>query len=164
VAHPATVVEGRHISALFQHLLTRTALAQTSTVEAYTTGEGAALASVHLVSVGPASDCGSRHDRRGRYSCLCTLVRLVLRAPLCWRARNLKALPRTLFARSLCAQPTIVKAGTTGEGAALPLFALSAWAQPATVSADTSGKGASMASVLLVDVGPASHCGCGHDR
>jgi hypothetical protein len=48
--------------------------------------------------------------------------------------------------------------GTTVEGAALASFARSAWSQEATVVAGTTGDSADVASVLLVDVGPACHC------
>jgi hypothetical protein len=40
-----------------------------------------------------------------------------------------------------------------------PLFAFTARAQPATVVAYTKVEGAALASVLLVGVGSASHCG-----
>ena len=40
-----------------------------------------------------------------------------------------------------------------------PLFDRSAWAQPAIILADTSDEGAAVASVRLVDVGSASHYG-----
>jgi hypothetical protein len=43
-----------------------------------------------------------------------------------------------------------------------PLFGRSAWAQPATVVAGNTGEGVSLASVRLVGVGSASHCGGGH--
>jgi hypothetical protein len=78
-----------------------------------TTGEGAALA----FSLG----------RRG------------IRKPLWWRARQVRALFRPLFARSALTQPATVVAGTTGEGAGL-------------------------AYDRLIDVGPGSHCGGGHER
>jgi hypothetical protein len=58
---------------------------------------------------------------------------------LWWRARQVRAMLWPLLARSACAQPTSVLAGTKGVGAAL-------------------------ASVLLAVVGSDSHC-CGeHDR
>ena len=42
-----------------------------------------------------------------------------------------------------------------------PLFARSAWAQPATVVAGTTVEGTTLASVLFVGVGTASHYGSG---
>jgi hypothetical protein len=43
-----------------------------------------------------------------------------------------------------------------------PLFARTAWSQTATVVADTTVEGAALASVRLVGVGSANHCGGGH--
>jgi hypothetical protein len=40
-----------------------------------------------------------------------------------------------------------------------PLYACSAWAEAATVVADTTGGSAALASVRLVGMGSASHCG-----
>jgi hypothetical protein len=45
-----------------------------------------------------------------------------------------------------------------------PLFAWSAWAQTATVVAGKRGEGAALASVRLVGMGSARHCGAGHNR
>ena len=45
-----------------------------------------------------------------------------------------------------------------------PLFARLEWAQPASVVAGMSDQGAALIYVRLVGVGPASHCGGGHDR
>jgi hypothetical protein len=53
---------------------------------------------------------------------------------------------------------------TSVEGAALASFARSAWSQEATLVAGTTGDAADVASVLFVDVGPASHCGAGKKR
>jgi hypothetical protein len=47
----------------------------------------------------------------------------------------------------------------TGRLLLWPLFARSAWALTATVVVDTTGEGADLASVSLVDLGSASHCG-----
>jgi hypothetical protein len=44
------------------------------------------------------------------------------------------------------------------------LFARPAWDEPATVVAGTTVEGASLASVLSVDVGSASHWGGGDAR
>jgi hypothetical protein len=51
------------VSVLLWPLFARSAWAQTATVVAGTTGEGAALASVRSVSVGSDSHCGGGHDR-----------------------------------------------------------------------------------------------------
>jgi hypothetical protein len=45
-----------------------------------------------------------------------------------------------------------------------PLFARSAWAQPDTVVAGTTVEGTTLAYVLFVGVGTASHNGSGLDR
>jgi hypothetical protein len=68
--------------------------AQQATVLSTRTGEGAALASVRLVGVCPASHSVARDDRSGRFFGLCSLDR-----------RR--------------AQPATVVAGTTFEGALL---------------------------------------------
>jgi hypothetical protein len=57
-----------------------------------------------------------------------------------------------------------VVAGTTVEGAFLPLFARLSYVQPATVVSGTTGEGAALASVRSVGVGTASHFGGGHDN
>jgi hypothetical protein len=101
------------------------------------TVEGAALASVRFVGVGPESHCGGGHDRSGIICGRCLLGRHGLRHPLWWRARQLRALLSPLFARS-------------------------AWVQTATVVVGKTDQGAAPASVRLVGVGPASHCGGGH--
>jgi hypothetical protein len=62
------------------------------------------------------------------------------------------------------AQPATVRAGTTGEVAAVPLFARSSFAHPATMMAGTTFHGAGLASGVSVGVGSASDCGGGHDR
>jgi hypothetical protein len=104
------------------------------------TGEGAALASVRSVGVGSANPCGGGTTGDGAALASVRLVGVSsYRQTLCWRARQVRAL-------------------------LWPLFVLSAWAQPATVVADTTGEGAVLASVRLVGVGPASHCGGRHDR
>jgi hypothetical protein len=113
------------------------ARAQPATVVAGTTDEGAALVFVRSVGVGSYIHCGGGHDRCGRCTDLCSLGRRGLSQPLWWRARHVRALICPLFARSALAQPDTVVAGTTGEGAAL-------------------------ATVRLVGVGSASHCGGGH--
>jgi hypothetical protein len=110
-----------------------------ATVVADTTGEGAALASVRLVGVGPASHCGGGHNRRGRCSGLCSLRKHGFKQAPWWRARQVRAL-------------------------LWPLFPRSAWAQPSTVVAVTTGEGAALASVRSVGVSSASHWGDGDDR
>jgi hypothetical protein len=73
---------------------------------------------------------GTTDDGAGLAS---SLGRRVIRKPLSWLARYVRALIR-------------------------PLFACSAWAQPATVVVGTPGEGSDLASVRLVGVGSASHC------
>jgi hypothetical protein len=62
-----------------------------------------------------------------------------------------------MFAWSTWAQPAIVLADTTVQGAALHLFGLPSWAQPATVEAGTKVNGATLASFLSVGLGSAIH-------
>jgi hypothetical protein len=62
----------------------------------------------------------------------CPLGRLGLSRPLCWRARQVRALLWPLFDRSAWAHAASVVADTTGGALLWPLFAWSAWAQPAT--------------------------------
>jgi hypothetical protein len=68
--------------ALLWPLLYRSALAQTATVVANTTGEGCHLTSVRLVDVVPDRYCGFGHDNTGRFSGLCSLGRRGLSQPL----------------------------------------------------------------------------------
>jgi hypothetical protein len=49
-----------------------------------TTCEGASLASVRLLGVGSSSQCGGRHNRCGRFSGLCSIVRRGLSQQLWW--------------------------------------------------------------------------------
>jgi hypothetical protein len=113
--------------------------AQATTAVEGKTGEGAAMASLGSVGLGSASYCGGGHDRRGRYSILCSIGRRWFSQAMWWRARQVKA--------GLC-----------------PLIAWSAWVQPATVVADTSGEGVALAPVPSVGVGSASHCVGGRVR
>jgi hypothetical protein len=50
------------VRALFRRQYSGSAWAQTATVVAGTTGEGASLASLRLVSVGSSIHCGGRHE------------------------------------------------------------------------------------------------------
>ena len=61
--------------ALLWPLLARLAWAQPQTVVAGTSGEGAALASVLLVGLGSASNCGGVNDMSERWADLCSLGR-----------------------------------------------------------------------------------------
>jgi hypothetical protein len=65
---------------------------------------------------------------------------------------------------SAWAKTATVVAGMTVEGAALASVFLSAWAQPATVVAGTTGEGSGLVSLRFVSMGPASHCGDGHEN
>jgi hypothetical protein len=95
------------VRALVWPLFARSAWAQPATVVAGTIGEGPALASVRLVGVGSASQCGG-----GNYKCK-------LRQPL-WRgSRQVRALLWPLIASSAWVQPATVVVGMTGEGASL---------------------------------------------
>jgi hypothetical protein len=129
----------RQVRALLRPLFTLSAWAQHANVVVGKTDHCAALASLRLVGVGPASHCGGGHDRSGRCSGLCSLGRHGLRQPLWWRTLQVRALLR-------------------------PLFALSAWVQPGSVVVDLSDKGGALASVRLVFKGLDSRCGGGHDR
>jgi hypothetical protein len=100
--------------------------------------EGADMASVRLIVVRSTSHCGCVHDRTGRCSGLCSLVRRGLSQRLLCRTRQMRAL-------------------------LWPLFSWSAWAQPAIVMAGTKFEGATLASVLWFGVRSASHCGGEHD-
>jgi hypothetical protein len=139
--------------------------AHPGSVEAGTTWEGGALASLRSVGVCSASHCGGGHVSGMRRSSLCSIGRRGLSQPLCWLARQVRALLWALFAWSSSAQPATVVAGTTGEGFALasiqsfdvsqsanmvagrklwallwPLLARLVFAQPATVEAGTTGE------------------------
>jgi hypothetical protein len=122
------------VRALLWPLFPRAACAQPATVEAGTTCQGAALAFVSWVFVGSASHCGGGHHSWGRFSGLWSLGRRGFNQPQWWWALQVRAL-------------------------VWPLFASSAWVQPATVVANTKGEGDALASVRLVGVGSASHCG-----
>jgi hypothetical protein len=97
------------------------------------TGEGASLASVHSVGGGSGRHCGGVYDWCGRCSGLFWIVRRGLSLPLWWRARQVMALMWPLFFWSAWAQPATVVPGTTGESADLASVPLSAWAQQDTV-------------------------------
>ena len=83
------------------------------------TCEGAALTSVRLVAVGPASHCGGVYGRGLRFSGLGSRVRGGRSQPLGWWGRQVRALLWPLIAWSAWTQPTIVVAGTTYEVASL---------------------------------------------
>jgi hypothetical protein len=137
-AQPALWCRARQLRALLWPLFSRSEWAHPATAVAGTTCHFAALSSVRLYGVGPASHYGGGNDGRGRCSGLCLLGWRVLSQPLWWRKRQVKAL-------------------------LWPLFAWSAWAQPATLVAVTTGEGAALASVVFVAVGTASHCVGGQD-
>jgi hypothetical protein len=80
------------------------------------------------------------------------------------RARQVRALLMPLFARSASTQPSSVVLSTNGEGGFWPLFARSACAQAASEVTNTTGEDAALATVRLVGVGSASHCGGGNVR
>jgi hypothetical protein len=69
-----------------------------------------------------------------------------------------RALIRPLLVWLAWAQPDMLVAGTTAEGAVWPLLAWSAWDQPATVLADTNCEIAGLALVIAVGMGSASRC------
>jgi hypothetical protein len=115
------------------------AWAPPDTVVVSTSYEGAFLAVDRLVGVGTARHCGGGHDSWERSSGFYKLSRNWVIQPLCWRARQVRAL-------------------------VWHLFSLSSWAQPTTVVASTTVKGADLAALLSVGVGSASHCGGGHVR
>jgi hypothetical protein len=151
------------VNALVWPSFAGSAWAQPASVVTETTGEATDLASVQLVGDG--------------------IIQL-----LWWRARELRALFWLLLACSAWAQPATVLAGTRDEGANVAffrfvvvgptshcglrarhlraqfwlLFSCSAWAQSSTVMASTTGEGAGLASVPLIGVVPASHCGGGY--
>jgi hypothetical protein len=85
----------------------------------------------------PANMVACTASEDGALACLFGLRGLS--QPLWWRARQM----RTLL---------------------WPLFDRSAWAVPVTVVAGTRFDGAELASVRLVGVSPASHCGDEHHR
>jgi hypothetical protein len=68
-------------------------VSQPATVVGDTTGDGAALVTVRLVGVITASHGGCGLDRRGRCPGFCFLGRRGLNQPLCWRERQVRALP-----------------------------------------------------------------------
>jgi hypothetical protein len=129
----------RQVMALLWSMFARSAWNLPATVLARTEVEGTHMAADRLVGLGSAWYCGGGHDRLGRSSGLCFLVRRGLRQPLRWRVIEPKAL--------LCC-----------------LLDLSARAQLTTVVADTRVEGAVLDSVRLVSVGSVNHCGGGHDR
>jgi hypothetical protein len=129
----------RLLRALLWPLFAVSAWALPATVEACTTGEDDALASVRSVGVGPAYHCRGVHDKRARCSGICSFGRRGLCQLLWWRERQVKALIRPLLARS-------------------------SWVLPATVVAGTTFEGADLASARWVGVSSASHCVGGHVR
>jgi hypothetical protein len=63
------------VRALFSPLFALSAWSDSASVVANATTEGADLASVRKVGVGSARHCGGGHDRWGRSSGFCLLVR-----------------------------------------------------------------------------------------
>ena len=94
----STVVEARQVKALIRPVIAWSAWAQPTTVVAVTTGEGAAVASVHSVGVGSGKHYGSGQDGRGRCFRLCSLCRWGLNLSLLCRARQVRALVCPLLA------------------------------------------------------------------
>jgi hypothetical protein len=133
-AQPATVVFARHVMALLWPLFARSPWAQPTIVVAITTGEGAFLASVRLIGVCSASHSGGEHDSLWRCTGFFSLGWRELSQALWWRTRQVRELLLPLIARSVLSQPTIVVWSTTGDDSCL-------------------------ASVHLIGVIPASHCG-----
>jgi hypothetical protein len=130
----------RHLRAQFWHLFAWSAWAQPDIVVASTTVEGAGLASVQLVGVGPTSHCF-------------------------WRARQEKALLWPLFATSSGAQPATVVSGPTGRGRCFGLYSF----RGRELSQRLCWRIRQLWALLwLLFVWsaccPASHCGGGHYR
>jgi hypothetical protein len=94
-------------------LFARSTWSQPATVSAGNTVEGAALASVRLVAVGPASHCGGGYDRGGRWPGLFSLVQRRFSQALWLRAREVRALQLTLFSWSAWPHSATLVAGTT---------------------------------------------------
>jgi hypothetical protein len=172
------------VGSLLWHVFTWSAWAQSGTVGAGTTGEGAALASVRLVGVDSASKFDGGQYWNGHCSGLCSLSRRGIRQPLWWRERHLRAQLWPLFARAARAQPAYVLADTKGEGAPLA-YVLSlgvgscspcgvgttdevvAWASVFSARtplvAGRTGEGDSLTSIRSVCVVSARHFGGGHE-
>jgi hypothetical protein len=133
------------------------ACAQLETVVAGTKCEGAALASVRLFGIDSASHCSGGHDRCGRCSGLCSLVRRGLSQPLWWRSQQVRALLWPVFARSAWAQPASVLAVTVSDGAALASVPSVGVGLASPCGGGTTGESAALSSVRLVGKGSASH-------
>ena len=106
--------------------------ARSALVEADTTVEGAALASVRCSAwAQPASVVAGTTGQGAALST--SLGWRVFSQPLWWQARQLRALLWTLFDLSQWAQPGTVLSGRQVRALLWPLIAWSAWVWPSTV-------------------------------
>jgi hypothetical protein len=137
------------VRALLWPLFARSAWAEAETVVAGTMFSALLWRLFDFFSVSSTS-----HSRLGHCPGLRSLGRILLSQPLWWRARKVTVLLWPMFASSAWSQQGIVVASV----------ARSAWAQTATVVAGTRCQWAALASVRLVGVGSASHCGDGYYR
>jgi hypothetical protein len=162
-AQPATLLEGTKCEGADLALFAWSAWDQTPTVVEGTTDEGSALDSVRSDCVGSASHCGGWHDRCGRCSGLGSIGLLVLRQPLWWRERQVRALLWPLIAWRAWDQPGTVVVETKGEGALLASNRPFGVGSASHCVAGPRVEGAALGSDLLFSVDSASHCGVGHD-